>query len=320
MANTLYSVDLANPDAMRAYPNSLFTPAGKLTSQSQNRFPRDDDFFLHVIDSHLILSDYQDRVLPGLVSNSPFLRQRTPLDVSTLQLNDIYVPIISVAGSVITEFSSSVATAYAAQDERFKILDNKLRLLVESIDSLTYWALQYRNASLDLLRLSDDAAERLAGDVEADRRFALRTQMLGREFQRLSARVTRADARIQRLKKEYYERFQSEIAQRDYAVTVLSQYLSNAVLADFDGTVSSEKVPPTAGRPIQDYLDVLIPLYNTFRSIMEEYNLQKRIAYDVRFAATLVEVVPSNRLIRKFLFDPALQRSEENFEPQHQAE
>lgn len=298
--------NLTDPLAFHEYAPGLFTGSGELAVKSRNRFPRDQRFFDLVRGSQAVLNSFQASVLPALVSRGPLLRERSPLSFANLDLNDIYIPILSVMTSALSASSSTVESAYATQDERFNQLDNKLRLIVQSVDSLTYWALQYRSSALDLLRLNDEDRGRVLADREEDRRFRLRSEMLAREYERLRRQLQRIGLNYERAKKEYLEKFQAEISQRDFVVSVLTQYLTNALFLPLDEgrTVSKKNIPPLEGRPVRDYLDVLIPLYVSFRNAVEEYNLEKALVdYLEEYSREEMQKMDRNVLVTKYLRD-----------------
>lgn len=298
--------NLTDALAFHEYAPSLFTGSGELAVKSRNRFPRDQRFFDLVRGSQAVLNSFQASVLPALVSRGPLLRERSPLSFANLDLNDIYIPILSVMTSALSASSSTVESAYATQDERFNQLDNKLRLIVQSVDSLTYWALQYRSSALDLLRLNDEDRGRVLADREEERRFRLRSEMLAREYERLRRQLQRIGLNYERAKKEYLEKFQAEISQRDFVVSVLTQYLTNALFLPLDEgrTVSKKNIPPLEGRPVRDYLDVLIPLYVSFRNAVEEYNLEKALVdYLEEYSREEMQKMDRNVLVTKYLRD-----------------
>lgn len=298
--------NLTDSLAFFEYAPSLFTSSGELAVKSRNRFPRDQRFFDLVRGSQAVLNSFQSSVLPVLVSKGPLLRERPPLSFAHLALNDIYIPVLSVMTSALSTFSTTVSSAYATQDERFEQLDNKLRLIVQSVDSLTYWALQYRSSALDLLRLNDEERVKVFADEEEDRRFRLRSEMLAREYERLWRQLQRSGRNYERAKREYLEKFQAEISQRDFVVSVLTQYLTNALFLPLgEGqTVSKKNIPPLEGRPVRDYLDVLIPLYVSFRNAVEEYNLEKAlIDYLEEYSREEMRKTDRNVLVTKYLRD-----------------
>lgn len=299
--------NLTDTLAFHEYAPGLFTGSGELAVKSRNRFPRDQRFFDLVRGSQAVLNSFQASVLPALVSRGPLLRERSSqLSFANLDLNDIYIPVLSVMTSALSTFSSTVSSAYATQDERFEQLDNKLRLIVQSVDSLTYWALQYRSSALDLLRLNDEDRGRVFADREEDKRFRLRSEMLAREYERLRRQLQRSGLNYERAKKEYLEKFQAEISQRDFVVSVLTQYLTNALFLPLgEGrAVSKKNIPPLEGRPVRDYLDVLIPLYVSFRNAVEEYNLEKALVdYLEEYSREEMQKMDRNVLVTKYLRD-----------------
>lgn len=298
--------NLTDTHAFHKYAPSLFTDRGELAVKSSNRFPRDQRFFDFVRDSQAVLTSFQASVLPALVSRGPLLRERSRLSFANLDLNDIYIPVLALMTSALSTFSSTVASAYATQDERLEQLDNKLRLIVQSVDSLAYWALQYRSSALDLLRLTDEDRCRVLLDREEDRRFRLRTEMLAKEYERLRRQLQRSGQNYERAKKEYLEKFQAEISQRDFVVSVLTQYLTNALFLPLDEgrAVSKKNIPPLEGRPVRDYLDVLIPLYVSFRNAVEEYNLEKALVdYLEEYSREEMQKTDRNVLVTKYLRD-----------------
>lgn len=302
--------DLTDETSFVEFPPSLFAASGGLNIRFRNRYPRDKQFFDRIRFSQLLLESFQDNVMPQLVSRNSFLRERDEtLPVAKLSLNEMYVPLLSAVTSSLTQaVAARTDAAFRTQDERLTQFDNKMRILVQSVDSLAFWATKYRATALDLLRLSDvnnGSLKRLVDNREADNRLRLRNNMLNREYQRLLNDLHKIDTTFTRIKRDYLEKFQAEISQRDFVVSVLTQYLTNALFLPVskDG-VSKKNIPPLEGRPIRDYLNTLLPLYISFRNTIEEYGVEKQLVnYLEEYSKAELRKEKRNVLVTKYLRD-----------------